>query len=141
MTDFPWRLEAGEVTGKAVECSPAPGLSFWQPQYYRNREFPPVNLGWLDGLPRNCRPTDLDLLLHNKYNDNFLIIELKVDGSRPDVGQAIVLSALGNVPGFTVAIGYHDGNGELLRLVLRDGKATTLEGRDAITSYITDFLA
>lgn len=103
-------------------------------------QFPPVNLGWLDGLPRGCRPTDLDMLLHNKRNDTFLVIELKVDGSRPDVGQAIVLSALGNLPGVMVAIGYHDGNSELLRLVLRDGKATTLTGREAIKDFISDFL-
>jgi hypothetical protein len=141
LTEFPWRKAGGEITtGKAVESSPAPGLSFWQPQYYRNKEFPPVNLGWLDGLPRNCRPTDLDVILHNGNLDSFLVIELKVDGSKPDPGQARLLNALEHVPGFRVAIGYHDGNGELLRLVLRDGLGTTLNGRDEIKQYISDFL-
>jgi hypothetical protein len=140
LTDFPWRKGAGDAVPDKVPGSPAPGLSFWQPQHYRNLEFPPVNLGWLDGLPRGCRPTDLDVLLHNKRNDTFLVIELKVDGSSPDPGQAMVLNALAATHPFTVAIGYHDGNGELLRLVIRDGHGTVLEGREVIWQYISDFL-
>lgn len=140
MTDFPWRKGAGDEKAIRAESSPAPGLSFWQPQHYRNKEFPPVNLGWLDGLPRGCRPSDLDVVLHNGRNDTFLIIELKVDGSKPDPGQARLLNALEALPNFAVAIGYHDGSGELLRLVIRDGRGTVIEGREDIKDFISTFL-
>jgi hypothetical protein len=114
-------------------------LPQWVTCEYRGEGSPPVDLNFLidPPLPRNIRPTDIDLVFHAK--GRLLAVEFKPEHAKLNAGQQRMYRDFAEQPILIVpAVARHDGKGNFTRLQFADG--TVLEGKEEFKTYVEKFV-